>query len=168
METEQYVFGVTGSYVTLDEKSASLLEDDSLAAQEYGKVFGGRVLCPEEELMGAVLDEAIADYRRYLIPGGKGNKKRFNEVEAWVLKEDYEWIFSFVNCCEALGLDPHLVRAELLVWKERTLAKISIPPLIPTRKKMTQKLLHRAACSDRTNSRLTAHLPLPLPFTISG
>jgi len=39
--------------------------------------------------------------------------ERFREVEEWITHEGNEWIFSFDNVCEFLGLDPEYLRRGL-------------------------------------------------------
>jgi len=96
-----------------EEKALGLFEDDTTIGQEYDKVFLDRRLTPEEELMAAVLDEAIADYQRYWGGASRRSRKRFAEVERWIFTDDTDWIFSFVNCCEVLGIKPEYVRQGL-------------------------------------------------------
>jgi hypothetical protein len=50
--------------------------------------------------------------------------KRFAEAEAWILETDSEWIFSFINCCEVLGIDPDYLRRGLLPWKQGKHARL--------------------------------------------
>jgi hypothetical protein len=50
---------------------------------------------------------------------GKG-KSLFREAEEWVLMEQKDdWLFSFDNICEALGLNPQYIRAGLLRWRQK-------------------------------------------------
>jgi hypothetical protein len=128
-----------------NEKITGLLEDDNTISEEYARVYSKRLLSPEEELMAAVLDEAIADYQRYLVAGKKSSMKRFAEVERWVLEDDCEWIFSFVNCCEVLGIRPGYIRQGLLRWKEEKLPRITFPQVKNNHKKPAKKLLRNAA-----------------------
>ncbi|HEY6364283.1 MAG TPA: hypothetical protein VI585_05770, partial [Candidatus Binatia bacterium] len=58
-------------------------------------------------------------------------RERFAKAEAWILETDTEWLFSFVNCCEALGIAPDYLRQGLLRWKHgkrARLANISTTP----------------------------------------
>ena len=82
------------SSLGFEEKTKALFEDDDLAAETYWRVYHKRVISSEQELMAAVLDEAIADYQRYLVGGGRRSMKRFAEVEGWLLRDDTQWIFS--------------------------------------------------------------------------
>jgi len=41
------------------------------------------------------------------------------EAEEWILEESTEWLFSFDNICESLGLHPKYIRGGLHQWKEK-------------------------------------------------
>src|SRR5262249_15359384 len=47
----------------------------------------------------------------------------FTDVEEWVVSEDREWPYSFVNICQALGIEPHYLRTGLRRWREREQAR---------------------------------------------
>lgn len=68
---------------------------------------------PERRLMLAVLDDAIDSYL-----GNAGAPRgirlaRFREASSWFRSEDTEWPFSFVNICDACGLDAATIRRVL-------------------------------------------------------
>jgi hypothetical protein len=68
-------------------------------------------LQPEKRLMLAVLEDAVGLYLRapQLAP----------EADAWVEADDRTWPYSFVNLCDALGLDRTAVRGALRRRRER-------------------------------------------------
>jgi hypothetical protein len=137
------------------------LQPDMLALGEFCQTCPRRIsLEPEMALMLAVLEEAISCFQRYVLaPGGKG-RRLFREAEQWIMETDNEWLFSFENVCEALGLSPDFVRSGLLRWKEQRLAKsigAQILPFEGKRRKMKRRLAlaprnkrlhHRAAAWD--------------------
>ena len=45
----------------------------------------------------------------------------FREAENWILDNDREWLFSFINICDALTIDPQYLRKGLLRWKRNVL-----------------------------------------------
>jgi hypothetical protein len=67
-------------------------------------------LQPEKRLMLAVLEDAVGLYTR--VPQAP-------ETEAWVQADDRSWPYSFVNLCDALGLDRTAVRGALRRQRER-------------------------------------------------
>lgn len=133
------------SSLGFEEKTKALFEDDDLAAETYWRVYHKRVISSEQELMAAVLDEAIADYQRYLVGGGRRSMKRFAEVEGWLLRDDTQWIFSYVNCCDFLGIEPAYLRGGLLRWKQKKLSGLSTPLFTTTRRKVFKKPFRHAA-----------------------
>lgn len=42
----------------------------------------------------------------------------FNDAEDWILEDDYEWPFSFINICEAVDMNPKYLRKGLLHWRQ--------------------------------------------------
>ncbi len=68
---------------------------------------------PENALLAAILEDAVEEYRKYSGAHDSKGRSRFNEVEEWFNRSDKEWIFSFENICELLGLDLEYVRHQL-------------------------------------------------------
>jgi len=73
--------------------------------------------CP----LGAMLEENIDCFRRYLKAQDKGGQVLFQDAEDWIFGEGKDWQFSFENVCERLGLNPVSVREGLLDWKTKSL-----------------------------------------------
>jgi hypothetical protein len=69
---------------------------------------------PELALMLAVLEDAIACYRRTLKRPRQNPAILARQAEFWIRLEDWESPFSFNNICEALGLDPVATRSRIL------------------------------------------------------
>ena len=91
------------------------INDDALTAQQYADSFRrSEHLEPEKALLVAILDDAIHQYRKYKNARDTAGKERFRETEEWIKSEDNDWIFSFNNICELLGLNPDYVRHTLL------------------------------------------------------
>lgn len=101
----------------------SLSEADALSIHRYFDRWGGAAgyLQPEGSLMFAVLLDAVECFQKY--PFARGNKltRQVKDTEEWIFKDDYEWPFSFINICEAVGMDPQYLRNGLLRWhRERS------------------------------------------------
>ena len=127
---------------------ATSLEDrhianDILAPEDFIQVYRTHLDSPERGLMVAILEQALADYQRCLSARDKEGRKRFGEAERWIMEADAEWIFSFVNCCEVLGIDPGYLRSGLLRWKRTELTKIEVGSA--TQQQQRPKRLFRAA-----------------------
>jgi hypothetical protein len=73
----------------------------------------------EQELMLAVLEDAINSFQSYLVAGNEKDKKQFQEVQQWIQGKNEDWLFSFDNICETLGLNPSYVRRGLMAWAKR-------------------------------------------------
>ena len=101
-----------------DEKVFGLFESDVLAAEEYRQLQRCRVRPSEQDLVAAVLEQGIADYRRYASARDEKVRKSFFDAEEWISKDECDWIFSFANCCEFLGINPLYLRRRLILWKE--------------------------------------------------
>jgi hypothetical protein len=119
-------------------------EVDILAAEDFARVYRSRPLSPERELMVAILEEAVADYQRCWKARDKKGMERFAEAQAWILESDSEWIFSFINCCEALGIEPGYLRQGLVRWKRAKLRRIEVAS-VACRQKPPKRLLRAAA-----------------------
>lgn len=119
-------------------------EADILAAEDFARLYRSRPLSPERELMVAVLEGALADYQRCCSARDKKGMKQFASAKAWILESDSEWIFSFINCCEALGIEPGYLRRGLLRSKQGKRARPSSATAMQ-RQRNQPKPLRRAA-----------------------
>jgi len=94
----------------------SLSEPDILASQQYyDQETSGRQ--PERSLMSAVLLDAVECFQKYALLHDEYATRLFRETENWILDNDREWLFSFINICDALTIDPQYLRKGLLHWK---------------------------------------------------
>jgi len=75
----------------------------------------------EEGLMLAVLEDAIACFRKYVHARDERGKALFRDAAEWILEQESEWIFSFENICDTLGINASYLRQGLIQWKEREL-----------------------------------------------
>ena len=67
--------------------------------------------------MAAVLEDAISCLSIKPRPVTARHRKQLEEARQWFAAEDEsEWIFSFKNICEALGIDPAYLRRGLIRW----------------------------------------------------
>jgi len=65
---------------------------------------------PERELMSALLFDGV---QAYMTCQSK-HEDRYKEAVNWVHTKCKDYVFSFENVCEALGLDPEYLRYGLL------------------------------------------------------
>ncbi|MBI3759756.1 MAG: hypothetical protein HY269_08395 [Deltaproteobacteria bacterium] len=87
--------------------------DYVLPEQFYSADYNATRLSGERALMWAVFADGVECYRRSARQATRRERIDFREAERWILKNDWGWVFSFVNLCEAFGFDPAAVRAAL-------------------------------------------------------
>jgi hypothetical protein len=75
-------------------------------------------VCPEIGLMQAVLEDAINCFQRRSSKKAQNAQRLAREAEEWLLSNDLDWPFSFLNICSALGLDPDYIRRGLKRWRQ--------------------------------------------------
>ncbi len=69
---------------------------------------------PELTLMLAILEDAIACYRRTLKRPRQNPEILARQAEFWIRLDDWDSPFSFNNICEALQLEPVSTRERIL------------------------------------------------------
>jgi hypothetical protein len=126
-----------------DDRPLVPFEADILAAEDFARIYRSCPLSPERELMGAVLEGALADYQCCSTRDKKG-MKQFADAKAWILESDSEWIFSFIRCCEALGIEPDYLRRGLLRSKQGKRARPSSASAIQRQKNQPKRLRQAA------------------------
>ncbi len=72
---------------------------------------------PEENLMLAVLGDALFCFQKYHRAGDREGKKQFADAQYWLFDNGEEWPFSFTNICAALRISPGYLRRALLRWE---------------------------------------------------
>ena len=119
-----------------DETVGSLFQPDSLLLEQYLDTTRRKiVLQPEKRLMLAILKDAVSTFQTDLFAANVKSSRRFEQAKDWISETDGDWVFSFQNICEYLGLNPAYVRNGLLHWMEKRLAKRQLDTGT-TRKKM--------------------------------
>jgi hypothetical protein len=99
------------------EDTGRLFEPDTvLGAQFYANYKNSPYRQPELRLMAAVLEDAISCLAMKARPITARHRKQLEDARQWFVAEDGEWIFSFKNICEALGIDPAYLRRGLIRW----------------------------------------------------
>src|SRR5258705_11868678 len=110
----------------VEERVASLFQPDTLIPAQYLENYRRKShLAPETRLMLAVLEDGVACYQKYVLARDEKGRQLFREAEEWVLREDSEWLFSFDNICEAMGLNPQYLRHGMVRWKQ---AQLEVQP----------------------------------------
>ena len=81
----------------------------AVAQQYWDSVRRGEPLDPEMALLRALLQDAVYEYRKYASACDRRGQRRFREAEAWFKEGRCDWIFSFRNVCEHLGVNPDYI-----------------------------------------------------------
>jgi len=116
---------VSSGGIMLDEM-ASMFQPDSLLPVQYFENFRCKVQTePEQRLLLAVLEDALACYQKHFSSRGGRGMRLFRETEEWIFREDSTRPFSFTNICEVVGFDPQYIRSGLLKWREMKIEEIS-------------------------------------------
>jgi hypothetical protein len=103
-----------------DEAVGSLFQPDSLLLEQYLDTTRRKiVLQPETRLMLAILKDAVSTFQADLFAAKAKDSRRFKQAKDWICETDGDWVFSFQNICEHLGLNPAYVRNGLLRWMEK-------------------------------------------------
>jgi hypothetical protein len=92
---------------------------DPADGEVFESLFKKTVREGEKELMLAILEDAINSFQSYIVAGNEKERKQFQEVQEWILGKNQDWLFSFDNVCETLGLDPSYLRRGLMAWAKR-------------------------------------------------
>src|SRR5437667_12852152 len=66
---------------------------------------------PEKRLMIAILADAINCFVKYSSVRNRCGQRAVHEAERWLLCGDKEWLFSFENICDVLGLNSSYLRS---------------------------------------------------------
>lgn len=94
-----------------------------LVKQYYGQLRNIHYAQGEKRLMSAILEDAIDCFQKYLWARDNRSRSLRLEAELWLLSDDDNWPFSFVNVCGALDFEFLAIRRGLMAWKERELGR---------------------------------------------
>lgn len=134
------------------ENSGKLFEGDVLAPDQYLAIFSrSSNLEPEQELMLAILADAIECILKYCDEPVPVRARLFHEAREWVFADDEREPFSFLNVCEMLRFDPGYLRRGVQVKIDARLARDGRPLMGPAIKRLAKQ--HRLRSSTAARSR---------------
>src|SRR5579875_122194 len=84
---------------------------------------------PVKRLMMAILEDALRCFQNNAGAQNGRRKRLFQEAEEWLCGTGGEGPFSFNTVCETLGIEPEMLRRELLHWRAQQLAGVIRRPL---------------------------------------
>jgi hypothetical protein len=107
----------------------STLGAEAIVPESYPTVAAA-LWQPERRLMLAVLEDAIDCYLANVGAQRGIRRARFVDAARWFQSNDTEWPFSFVCICDALGIDPAVIRRMLVRQVPRPAAPTRPPESI--------------------------------------
>lgn len=97
-----------------EERVAELFVPDTmLPSQYFDRVARRTEYDGERRLMIAVLEDAVDVYRKLAGARDARRQQLFKDAEEWIDSPDRSWIFSFLNICDVLGIEPEYLRRGL-------------------------------------------------------
>jgi hypothetical protein len=86
---------------------------------QYFDVSGGHRLTAEQRLMLALLADAINVYQQGVTSRATRKRLLYVDAERWIMMigQPGPHAFSFETVCEALGINPSVLRRRLVMWK---------------------------------------------------
>src|ERR1700722_1053739 len=95
------------------ERPDFLAMTDVILPSQFFGAMGGGGLCSEQRLMLAVLVDAINILQGWNRMGSARKRRTFADTAQWVLMQGTNYPFSFDNVCDALSIDPEMLRQRL-------------------------------------------------------
>ncbi len=91
---------------------------DVILPCQYCDVSGGYSLSGEQRLMLALLADALNVYQKGAVSRLTRMRRLYVDAERWILSErDDGDALSFNTVCDALGINPALLRRRIVDWK---------------------------------------------------
>ena len=95
----------------MENSSGRLFEGDVIAPDQYLEIFTRtNNLEPEQELVLAILTDAIDCILKFCDEPIPMRAKLFSDAHDWLFAQDEREPFSFLNVCEILNFDPSYLR----------------------------------------------------------
>jgi hypothetical protein len=88
--------------------------DDTANGYYWNTVKRSGHTYPEQDLMLAVLKDALLSYRKHL----RNPTKTLRRDREWFFSNDQGGLFSFESVCAVLGLEPQRIRKGLRLWEK--------------------------------------------------
>jgi len=91
----------------------SMAATDVILPSQFFGAMGGGGLCSEQRLMLAVLVDAINILQGWNRLGSVRKRRAFAEASQWIITRGTHHPFAFDSVCDALGIDPAMLRGRL-------------------------------------------------------
>jgi hypothetical protein len=91
---------------------------DLILPCQYWDVSNGYGLSGEQRLMLALLTDALNVYQKGALSRLSRLRRLYVDAERWILANGADLnAFSFITVCDALGINPELLRRRIIDWK---------------------------------------------------
>ena len=100
--------------------AVTLFDADGVDADLYTDTVQRKTpLEPEKQLLLAILEDALACYRKNIFARTAKKRTVYRDAEEWIFATDDERFLGFESVCGALGIEPSYLRRGLVEWKRR-------------------------------------------------
>jgi hypothetical protein len=116
---------------------------DFILPCQYCDVSNGYGLSGEQRLMLALLTDALNVYQKGALSKLSRPRRLFIDAERWIMSDGADSrCFSFVTVCDALGINPDLLRRRIIEWKHAVSAQRRVHSSSRLRLKITPRTDH--------------------------
>jgi hypothetical protein len=106
-----------------EERALAVFQPDILIGEQFFSTYRRQFsLQPEQELMLAVLQDAVVCFQENAMAVAPRRQTLFREAEEWILSDNSSYLFSYCNICDSIGLSPAYLRRGLIRWRAEILA----------------------------------------------
>lgn len=100
--------------------AVTLFDADGVDADQYTDTVRRKTpLEPEKYLLLAILEDALACYRKNVFARTARKQAAYRDAEDWIFATDDERFLGFESVCGVLGIEPSYLRRGLVEWKRR-------------------------------------------------
>jgi hypothetical protein len=127
---------------------------DVILPCQYCDVSSGYGLSGEQRLMLALLADALNVYQKGALSQLTRLRRLYVDAERWILAEPRNvGGISFITVCDALGIDPALLRRRIIDWKHAVCGQRTSPSSrMHLRITPRERYSHRRRSASRTMS----------------
>ena len=124
---------------------------------QYFDVSAGHRLSAEQRLMLALLADAINVFQQGATSRATRKRLLYIDAERWIMMtaKTAPHAFSFDTVCDALGINPSVLRRRLIVWKHNVCRQAETRSTPHLRLKITPRTRHLS--QRRGHQRIVAH-----------
>jgi len=123
---------------------------NQILPSQYYDVSGGHRLTGEQRLMLALLADAINVYQQGVLSRNTRKRLLFIDAERWITASARcRHAFSFDTVCDALGINPSMLRRRMMAWKHELRRNIETRGTPHLRLKITPRNKHLSQRRNR-------------------